>query len=257
MNAKRFVGKVVIITGGGTGIGKATAHAFAREGANTVIAGINEGDLLAAKKEITERDGICDTFVTDIRKPDEVNDLIERTVQRYSKLDVFFANAGVNIPAPITETKDSDVDYLVDTNVKGTYYQLRKATDIMLKQGFGNMIVMSSMSGLIGHPNNTLYCATKGALSNLVRALALELAQHHIRVNAVCPGTIDTPMFRTLVGSQRDPEKAYDLYAAKEPMKRIGSADEVAHVVLFLASEEASFVTGALYPVDGGYLAGS
>lgn len=256
MGERRFEDKVVVITGGGTGIGKATAIAFAREGALAVVSGINESELLDTAGEIESDGGACMTMVADIRNSQQVNTLISRTLDSYSKLDVLFANAGVNVPAPITETSDEDIDRVVDTNVKGTYYQLRKAAEVMTKQGFGTIVAMSSMSGLIGHPYNTLYCASKGAISNMVRALALELAPLGIRVNAVCPGTIDTPMFKMLIENTGNPEKARKTYAEKEPMKRIASPEEVARVVLFLASDEASFVTGAQYAVDGGFIAG-
>ncbi len=253
---RRFEGKAVVVTGGGTGIGRAAACAFASEGAHVMISGINGAELHETREMIERDGGVCTSVVTDIRKPEQVNMLLDKAVERYSKLEVLVANAGVNVPAPITETTNDDIDRLVDTNVKGTYYSLRKATEIMKKQGFGTIVVMSSMSGLIGHPGNTLYCATKGAISNMVRALALELAPLGIRVNAVCPGTIDTPMFEMLVKSTGNPEKAREIYTEKEPMKRIASPAEVATVVLFLASEEASFVTGAQYTVDGGFTAG-
>ena len=253
---KRFIGKTVLITGGGTGIGKACAEAFSDEGAKVIIAGIKEDDLKITKQLIEKKSGICEYHVVDIRNSSEVNELINATVKRFNVLDVMVANAGVNVPASIIDTSDEDIDFLVDTNVKGTYYQLRKATEVMLSQGHGTIVAMSSMSGLIGHPNNSLYCATKGAISNMVRALALELAPHNIRVNAVCPGTIDTPMFKMLINSTVNPEKAIKEYSQKEPMQRIGTPKEVANVVLFLASEDASFVTGAQYTVDGGFLAG-
>jgi len=256
MREDRFTDKVVIITGGGTGIGKACALAFANEGARVVIAGRREAPLKETTKEIKNHGGKAEYIITDISKREQVDALIDKVVEEYKRLDIYVANASVVLVRSITDTSDEDVHRLVDINIKGNYFQLRKAVAQMKKQGYGNIVTMSSMSGIIGHPNMTLYCSTKAAIANMTRALALELATCNIRVNAVCPGTIDTAMPRGYAASTPDPEAVIHAFIEAEPMKRLADPSEVASVVLFLASDEASFVTGSTYEVDGGFMAG-
>ncbi|NLS45426.1 MAG: SDR family oxidoreductase [Firmicutes bacterium] len=252
----RFTDKVVVITGGGTGIGKACALDFAKEGAIVVISGRRDQPLKETVDEIIKDGGSAVYKTADISKPEQVDSLIDWVVEKYGKVDVVVSNASMTYVNPITETTNESVNMIVDINVKGNYYVLRKATTQMLKQGFGNIVAMSSMSGLIAHPNMSLYCSTKAAIANMVRGLALELATSNIRVNAVCPGTIDTPMPRDYAESTDDPDAVIQGFIDAEPMKRLGMPSEVSPVTLFLASDEASFITGAMYTVDGGFTAG-
>lgn len=256
MRKDRFTDKVVIITGGGTGIGRACAEAFAREGAKVVIAGRRKEPLQETLAAIKASGGQGEYFIADMSQSKQVDGLVDKAVKDYGRLDIMVPNASMVLVKPIIETSDEDVDRLVDINIKGTYYQMRAATRQMLKQGHGCIVAMSSMSGKIGHPHMTLYCATKAAIANMTRALALELATRNIRVNAVCPGTIDTDMPRGFAATTDDPEATIRRFIEGERMKRLGLPHEVAAVVLFLASDEASFVTGSCYDVDGGILAG-
>jgi NAD(P)-dependent dehydrogenase (short-subunit alcohol dehydrogenase family) len=256
MREDRFTDKVVIVTGGGTGIGRACALAFAKEGARVTIAGRREKPLQETVEEITKNRGTAAYVQTDTMQSDQVARLIDTVVERHGRLDIMVPNASMVLVRAIEETTDEDVDRLVNINVKGTYYQLRQATKQMKKQGYGTIVAMSSMSGIVGHPGMTLYCATKAAIANMCRSLSLELAEQNIRVNFVCPGTIDTAMPRGYAASTDNPEKVINAFIEAEPMKRLGTSDEVARVVLFLASDEASFVTGSAYAVDGGFMAG-
>jgi len=256
MREDRFTDKVVVITGGGTGIGKACALAFAKEGSQVIIAGRREKPLKETTHEIKSQNGKAEYLITDISSSKQVDSLVNTVVDKYNKLDIFVSNASMVLVSPITDTSDEDVDRLIDINIKGTYYQMRSSVRQMQKQGYGNIVAMSSMSGIIGHPDMTLYCATKAAIANMARALALELATNNIRVNAVCPGTIDTDMPRGFAATTPDPKATIQSYIEGERMKRLGAPSEVAMVVLFLASDDASFVTGATYSVDGGILAG-
>lgn len=256
MREDRFTDQVVLITGGGTGIGKACAEDFAKEGAIVVIAGRREQPLKDTVKEIVDAGGRADYFTCDTSKSDLVDALIRKTVDKYGKVDIAVPNASMVMVSPIEGVTDEDIDRLVDINIKGTYYVLRALVRQMKAQGKGSIVTMSSMSGMVGHPNMSLYCSTKAAILNMTRALALELATQNIRVNAVCPGTIDTAMPRGFSQTQEDPDAAINGFIEAEPMKRLGDVGEVSTVVTFLASEEASFVTGAYYTVDAGFTAG-
>jgi NAD(P)-dependent dehydrogenase (short-subunit alcohol dehydrogenase family) len=256
MREDRFTNKVAIVSGGGTGIGKACAVGFANEGATVVIAGRREERLEEVVSLLQEMGAVARYQVTDISKPMDVRRLVESTVRDFGSLDIYLANASVPYDNLIENVTDEDIDRVTDINVKGTYYQLREATRAMKKQKSGSIVVISSGSSVVGHPFNSLYCGTKAAASNMVRALALELAEEGIRVNDVAPGIIDTPMPRSRAALTPDPEAFFAALADREPMKRLGTPEEVANVVMFLASDEATFVTGALYTVDGGFLAG-
>jgi len=256
MREERFTDKVVIVSGGGTGIGKACAIGFANEGAKVVVAGRREEPLQEVVNLLHEMGAVAGYKVTDISKPMDVKSLVEDSVSKFGSLDVYLANASVPYDNLIEDVTDEDIDRVIDTNVKGTYYQLREATRVMKKQKSGSIVVITSGSSVVGHPFNSLYCGSKAAASNMVRALALELAEEGIRVNDVAPGIIDTPMPRDRAALTEDPEAFFAALADREPMKRLGTPEEVANVVMFLASSEASFVTGALYTVDGGFLAG-
>ena len=256
IRSNRFNEKVVIVTGGGTGIGKGCALSFAEEGSIVVIAGRREAPLKETVEEIRSKQGKADYYVVDISKSDQVHRLVEDTVNQYGKLDVMVADAAVCFDAPIEETTDADVDRLVDINVKGTYYSLREAIRVMKKQGFGSVVTVSSGSGLMGLVNNSLYCATKAAIVNMVRALGFELAPTKIRVNDVAPGIIDTPMPRGRAALTPDPEGMMKALNERVPMLRLGQPSEVANLVLFLASEEASYITGSIHTIDGGFCAG-
>jgi NAD(P)-dependent dehydrogenase (short-subunit alcohol dehydrogenase family) len=256
MREERFTNRVVVVSGGGTGIGKACAVGFANEGAKVVIAGRREERLEEVVRLLHEKGAIAAYKVTDISKPLDVRRLVESTVDEFGSLDVYLANASVPYDNLIEDVTDDDIDRVIDINVKGMYYQLREATRAMKKQKSGSIVVVTSGSSVVGHPFNSLYCGSKAAASNMVRALALELAEEGIRVNDVAPGIIDTPMPRSRAALTSDPESFFAALAEREPMKRLGTPEEVANVVMFLASDEASFITGALYTVDGGFLAG-
>ena len=256
MRADRFTNKIVFITGGGTGIGKQCAKQFANEGAVVVIAGRREAKLKEIVDEIIKAGGKADYFTCDTSKSSSVESVFAGIVKKYGRIDILVPNASMVLVSPIVDVKDEDVDRLVDINVKGTYYVMRAGARQMLKQGGGVIVAMSSMSGLVAHPNMSLYCCTKAAIANMTRALGLEFATSNIRVNAVCPGTIDTAMPNDFAASTGDKDAAMQGFIDAEPMKRLGSTEEVANVVLFLASDEASFVTGSMYPVDAGFTAG-
>jgi len=241
-------GKTAVVTGGASGIGAATARAFAAAGARVVIGDLQDGDAVA-------RD-IGGLFVhTDVRRSEQVQALIARAVAEHGRLDVFFNNAGVEMHAPMAVMDDEEHRNLVDVNVNGVFYGIKHAIAAMLNNPAptgGSIVNTASVAGIEGTPMLGSYCASKHAVVGLTRTAALEYGRFGIRVNAICPGVIRTPM---LAGFQFD-EQAVARMGSAHALGRIGEVEEVARVVLFLASDDSSFVSGVALPVDGGLSAG-
>lgn len=251
----RLRGKTAIVTGGGSGIGRASAALFAREGAQVLIADRrSEGteDLIAG---IAGAGGEAVFFQADVRQRADNERMIDACLERYGKLDILFCNAGAFLPKPITGSEDDEMDDLLTVNIKALAYATRYAVPILLRQGGGAILFTASIRGLVAQLNSPLYCATKGAAVMLAKALALDYATQNIRVNALCPGIIDTPMLRASAQVEDDPAAAWERYKITQPMGRLGTAEECAQAALWLVSDDAAFVTGVALPVDGGFLA--
>lgn len=244
----RFDGKVAIITGGASGIGEATVRAFIREGANVVIADYSEhGQQLANELAGgTERALFVKTDVTDAKA---VQALIAKTVETYGRIDIMFANAGIAADGPIDELEEAAWQKTIDINLTGVYLCDKYAIDQMRSQGGGVIVNCGSIHSHVGKSGVTAYAAAKGGVKLLTQTLAIDYGAQNIRVNAVCPGYIDTPLLKDI------PDDKKQALVALHPIGRLGRAEEVASVVLFLASDEASFITGASILVDGGYTA--
>ncbi len=246
-----FDGKVALVTGGGIGIGLATAHAFAREGAKVVIGNRNVERGEAVVKAIQSDGGEASFLRTDVLSEEDVQALVEHAVSTYGRLDAAFNNAGVEgLIAPLTGQTDENYDYVMDINVKGVWLSMKYQIPQMLKTGGGAIVNNSSVAGLIGFPGAGIYCASKHAVMGLTKSAALEYSAEGVRVNAVNPAVIDTSMADRLadgIGAAKE-----DL-SAMHPIGRIGLPDEVANTVLWLCSDKASFVTGVGLCVDGGY----
>lgn len=237
----RFEGKVALVTGGNSGIGLATAKALAAEGAKVAITGRDETSLANAAREIG---GDTLAIRADVTKLDQIASAVEQVKARFGRLDVVFANAGVAKFAPATATTEEVYDALMDTNVKGVYFTIQQALPLLGKGA--SVVINSSVAGGKGFANGTVYCATKAAVRSLGRSFAAELVERGVRVNVVSPGPIETPIYATLPG-------LIEQFATMVPMKRAGTADEVAKTVLFLASDDASYINGAEIAVDGGF----
>lgn len=244
--------QVVLITGALTGIGRATAFAFAREGASLVVSGRREeaGQALAA--ELRDLGAEAEFVRADIRHEDDVRALVDRTVARFGRLDVAVNNAGTEgQPGPITEQTAETYAATFDTNVLGTLLSLKHELRVMLPQGHGNIVNLSSVAGKIGFPGGSVYVASKHAVEGLTRAAALEAVAAGVRVNAVAPGPVETDMLTRFTGTAEN--KA--AFLATLPAGRAGTPDEIAQTILFLASDKAPFLTGQSIAVDGARLA--
>src|SRR5712675_1905877 len=243
---------VVLITGALTGIGRATAIIFAREGAQIVVSGRRDkqGQELVAELQGLGAEAI---FVrTDVRKDEDVRNLADQTVKRFGRLDVAVNNAGTEgTPGPVTEQTAETYAATFDTNVLGTLLSMKHELRVMVAQGYGSIVNVSSTYGRVGGAGASVYVASKHAVEGLTKAAALEAAESGVRVNAVAPGPIETGMLNRFTGTA---EKKAAL-AAGVPLKRVGTPEEIAQTILFIASDKASFITGASIAVDGGKLA--
>jgi len=245
----RLEGKVAIITGGTFGIGESTALLFAKEGAKVVIAARNAEKGERVVSQIKEQGGDAIFVKTDVAKEEDVQNLVRETVDTFGKLDVLFANAGVGAMGDIHETTMEDWNRLISIDLTGVFLCSKFAIPAMIKNGGGSIINCASILGHVGQPSVSAYAAAKGGVVNMTRSAAVTYASKGIRVNAVCPGYIDTPMLEPL------DEETKKYLISKHPIGRLGTPEEIATAVLFLASDDSSFVTGANLLVDGGYTA--
>ena len=245
--------KVILITGALTGIGRATAIAFAREGAHVVVCGRHDDAGNALVTELRAVGAEAEYIRADVRHEDDVRGLVDRTVKRFGRLDVAVNNAGTEgKPGPVTEQTAESYASTFDTNVLGTLLSLKHELRVMLPQRQGSIVNVSSTFGRAGGPGASVYVASKHAVEGLTKAAALEVAGSGVRVNVVAPGPIETGMLNRFTG---DDEKKAAL-VSRVPLKRAGLPEEIAQTIVVLASEKASFITGVSIAVDGGKLAG-
>ncbi len=249
-------GRVAIITGGNSGIGKATAILFAQEGAKVVVAGRNSSRGREVVDEIRKKGGDAVFVRTDVSKSEDVKNLVEKTVSRYGRIDVLFNNAALSPVGTVLTTSEKDWRAVIDTNINGSFLCTRYVLPHMQKRGGGAIINTGSINSLMAMKDEAAYDASKGGVLMLTRATALDFAKDNIRVNCICPGAIETPMLRGILQLAPNPKEAEAELVRKHALGRIGTPEEVARVALFLASDDSSFVTGTAVAVDGGMLGG-
>lgn len=248
--------KTAVITGGSGGIGRATAEKMLAEGAKVLIVDIDSEALSKAQKQIQHND--LHIFQADVTKPEEVKAYADAAKKLFGQVDIFFNNAGVEgVVKPVDEYPLDTFDQLVDVNIKGVFYGLKYIFPLMKERG-GSIIITSSVAGLTGTPNVLPYVASKHACIGMMRSAAMEGAPHQIRVNTINPSPVDNRMMRSLEEgfAPGQGEAARKNFEQSIPLGRYGKNDDMANTVLFLASDESSFITGAVIPVDGGMTAG-
>lgn len=242
--------KVAIITGSRRGIGKAIALAFAKAGANVVVSDINLDDCNKVVEEIKAigKKGLA--VKADVSNPEDVSQMINLTTEKFGKVNILVNNAGIYMQKSLTDVTEQDFDRILDINLKGVFLCSKAAVPEMIKQGKGKIINITSIAGQVGFANSSAYCASKGAIINLTRELALELAQYKINVNAIGPGVIETDMTKDLL----EDKAIKETLLANIPLNRIGKPEDIANAALFLASDNSDYITGITLFVDGGWL---
>jgi NAD(P)-dependent dehydrogenase (short-subunit alcohol dehydrogenase family) len=250
-------GKVAIITGGASGIGRATALLFAKEGAAVVIADLNETAGQTVVDEICNSGGRAVFEKADVTRAADCKRVVDRVVREFGKIHLLFNNAGIIRRATITELSEEDWDRVMEVNVKSIFLMARLVVPVMARSGGGSIINTASGWGLSGGAKAAVYCASKGAVVLLTKAMALDHGPQNIRVNCICPGDTDTAMLRNEAQQLGEPAERFLAEAARRPLGRVGTPDEIAQAALYLASDASSFVTGTALVVDGGGLAGS
>lgn len=249
----RFAGKAVLVTGGGSGIGAATARAFAREGARVMVADVSEERGRETADAIRAAGGEAVTVAGDVSREADAERMVEATVSSFGRIDVLFNNAGILIEKPVHELTEEEWDRVLGVNLKGVFLVSKHAVPHMMRQRAGVIVNTGSVNSLVADPGDPAYCASKGGVALLTKSMALDYAAYGIRVNAVCPGWVETRMFAQEAATRGLTVEQYRQKAGDEqPIGRVGTPEEIAEAVLFLASDASSYMTGALLVIDGG-----
>tara|TARA_B100002003_G_scaffold245388_1_gene273124 strand:- start:498 stop:1247 length:750 start_codon:yes stop_codon:yes gene_type:complete len=248
----RISDKVAIITGAASGIGRATAILFAKEGGKVVVADKNEVGGNETVDLIRSDGGQAIFNYVNVTSATDIQGMVKTTINTYGKLNILVNNAGIAIRLPVVDLSEEDWDRNIDVNLKSIYLSSKYAIPRMIENGGGSIVNIASIYGIVGGRVRAAYAASKGGVVNLTRSMALDYALHKIRVNCVCPGFVNTPLLKNILKNKEEYQALADLH----PMGRLGDMLEIALGVLYLASDESSFVTGIALPIDGGYTAG-
>ena len=253
----RLKNKVAIITGATSGIGRASAVIFAQEGAKVVIAGRREEEGRESLEKVKHAGGEGIYVRTDVTRDEDVRTMVSRCLSSFGRIDILFNNAGINPHqgrTPLADCPEDAWDEIIDVNIKGIYRCSKEAIPRMLENGGGVILNTSSMVGFVGARNRAAYVTSKGAVSQMTKAMAIDYGPFNIRVNCICPGMVLNDRVQAVVEKAKQ-EGTLEMILADYPLGRLGTLEEIGRVAAFLASEEASWITGAAIPVDGGYIA--
>ena len=251
----RFEGKVCIVTGGGSGIGQATCQAFAKEGAKVVAADKNSQSAQSTAAGIRHQGGHCLDIQTDVSQAVSVQAMVDHTLAALGRIDVLVNNAGFGFAATVMETDESDWDRIMSVNLKGVYLGCKYTVPVMIQQGGGSIINTASAAGVVVVPDRVAYCASKGGVIAMTRAMALDHVKHGIRINCIAPGAVESPYFEEIFAKATNPLDLRNQMEQRHPVGRFGTPSEIAQGILYLASDESSFVTGSTLNIDGGMTA--
>jgi NAD(P)-dependent dehydrogenase (short-subunit alcohol dehydrogenase family) len=247
----RLAGKVAIVTGSGSGIGRATAQLFSKEGAKVTVLDRDKAAGEETVALILAAGGDAAFSMADVSKSSDLQKAVETTVERYGKLNVLVNNAAIQVLAKLVDTSEEDWDRVHSVNLKGVFLGCKFAIPAMLQAGGGTIVNMASVLGFVGDPDLAAYCAAKGGVIALTRVAALTYGPQGIRVNCICPGDVETPLVQDYFEKDADPKALREMVYSKYALRRIAAPEEIAKAALFLASEESSFVTGSTMVVDG------
>jgi NAD(P)-dependent dehydrogenase (short-subunit alcohol dehydrogenase family) len=245
-------GKVAIVTGGGSGIGRATALLFAGEGAQVMVADWNRENGMQAVAAIRKEGGEATFCYADVSKGRDVENLVGTAVEQYGKLNVLFNNAAIQVLKRLVDTQEEEWDRVHSVNLKGVFLGCKYAIPAMIRSGGGSIINMASVLGFVGDPDLAAYCAAKGGVIALTKAAALAYGPDGIRLNCICPGDVDTPLVQEYFDKDPDPQRLRQEVSSKYALRRIATPTEIAQAAVFLASDASSFMTASTMVVDGG-----
>ena len=253
MNNRELSSDVAIVTGAGSGIGRAIAVLFAYEGAKVFVADVSESDGESTVELIKKQGGKAVFVHVDVSDSESVKKMVDKTNEKRSKLRVLVNNAGIESIGSITEVTEENWDKVMSVNLKGTFLCSKYCVPRIIESGGGAIVNIASVLGLIGSKGEAAYCASKGGIISLTRAMALDFAPHNIRVNCICPGSVLTPTFKRVMTASGDYDNSFARNLEKIPIKRVADPHEIAQAALFLASKKSSYVTGATLVIDGGW----
>ena len=251
----KLAGKVALVTGAGSGIGQAIALLFAAEGARVGVADFSEAGGNATVSQIRAAGGDAEYFRVDVSRSAEVKATVDGVLQRWGQLDILCNNAGIGVAATVVETAEEDWDRILAVDLKGVFLGCKYAIPPMIAHGGGVIVNTASVAGQVGVLNRAAYCAAKAGVVGLTKSVAVDYVGQNIRINAICPGTVDSPWIQKILSAQPDPVAERQRMVERQPMGRMGEPAEIARAALYLACDDSAFVTGTALVIDGGLTA--